>query len=226
MFTIEIAELTIKIDNKYEYLRRYCENYITESDKADFTVSAEAEDIIREQDSNYPVGYLESLAVYRKIAEKIAEYDGFLMHSAIVDVSGCGVAFLALSGVGKTTHMLNWQRYLGNRVTIINGDKPLVRIIEGKPYAYGTPWAGKEGFETNSRTELKKICFIERSEFNECIKLEKNDVLKRLVNQIYIDKGFKVFKLLDCFIKQCEFYLIRCNTEAASAEIACEAVGI
>ena len=101
-------------------------------------------------------GYLESLAIYRKIAEKVIEYNGFLLHGVVVEVNKCGIAFLARSGVGKSTHVMLWKELLKNKLTIINGDKPLVRIIDGKIFAYGTAWAGKEKLHKNTKTELRK----------------------------------------------------------------------
>lgn len=164
MFVICLAELNIAIENKYDYIKAMCRDYITDN-KANFCVFASDEEIQAEnKGTGVDKGYLESLAIYRKIAEKVLEYNGFLMHGAVVEVNKCGVAFLARSGVGKSTHTKLWKELLKNEMTIINGDKPLVRIMDGKIFTYGTPWAGKENIHTNTKTELRKICFIERAE--------------------------------------------------------------
>jgi hypothetical protein len=113
-------------------------------------------------------------------------------------------------------------------MTIINGDKPLVRIMDGKIFAYGTAWAGKENLHTNKKTELRKICFIERAAVNECICLEKNAVLKKLLPQIYRPESTELFlKTLEFVhevIENAEFYLIKCNTDMSAAKIAYERV--
>lgn len=110
------------------------------------------------------------------------------MHGVVADVSGTGVAFLAESGVGKTTHSNLWQQLLGDKMIIINGDKPLVRIINDKVFAYGTPWAGKEGIHRNTKTQLKKICFIERADKNECIPISRDGALDKLLKYVYKPK--------------------------------------
>ena len=157
MINIRLAEINFCIANKYSYIEDMCKDYITEND-ADVTISVTDEEIYAEGSSDeYDVGYLESLAVYRKIAEKIIEYDGILLHGVVADVDGTGVAFLAKSGVGKSTHTALWQEVLGDKMTVVNGDKPLIRIIDDKIYAYGTPWAGKEKNQKNTKTNLKKI---------------------------------------------------------------------
>ena len=230
MFVICLAQLNIAIENKYDYIKAMCRDYTTEN-KADFCVSVSDEEILAEdKGAGFDKGYLESLAIYRKIAEKVIEYNGFLLHGVVVEVKKCGVAFLARSGVGKSTHARLWKELLKNEMTFINGDKPLVRIIDEKIFAYGTAWAGKEHLHTNTKTELRKICFVERSEKNECLPMKKNVVFERLIKQIYIPKDKLLFYLtleyINTLIKKCDFYLIKCNTDILSAKTAYEGIGI
>lgn len=230
MFVVRLAELNIGIENKYEYVKAMCRDYITK-DKADFCVSASDDEIRAEgKETDFDNGYLESLAIYRKIAEKVIEYNGFLLHGVVVEVDKCGVAFLARSGVGKSTHVMLWKELLNGKLTIVNGDKPLVRIIDGKILAYGTAWAGKEKIHTNTKTELRKICFIERSEKNECIHMKKDMIFERLIKQVFLPKDKSLVYLtldyLGNLIEKCDFYLIKCNTDISSAKTAYEGIGI
>lgn len=230
MFVARLAELNIGIENKYDYLYRICADYITDH-TPDFTVSASDDEIMEEgKGTDFGKGYLESLAVYRKIAESILKHSGFLMHGVTIDVGGCGIGFLAKSGVGKSTHARLWSDLLKNEMTVINGDKPLVRLLDGKAFAYGTPWAGKEHLHTNTKTELKKICFLERSEKNRCTPMEKGMVFERLVNQIYIPADTELLCLtleyLNTLIETCDFYLIKCNTDISAAKTAYEGIGL
>ncbi len=48
----------------------------------------------------------------------------------------------------------------------IDGDNPIVRIIDGKAYVYGTPCCGKEGWSINTRAELGGIGFIIKDKVN------------------------------------------------------------
>lgn len=228
MFVIRMAELNIGIDNKYDYIENFCALYIINSDKTDFTVSASDFEIESERNApENPVGYLEALAIYRKIADKIIEYDGFLLHAAVLDFCGEGIAFLAKSGVGKSTHIKLWKSLFGDKALVVNGDKPIVRKIDGVFYAYGTPWAGKEGWQTNTKTELKKICFLKRAAENKTEKIEKAESLNLLLGQIYIkkEKSLYLSELLDLvgeLISSSEFYRVECNTNISAAKIACE----
>lgn len=225
MFNILLTDVVFGIDNKFNYIEQMCKDYICNRN-AQVIVSVSHEEICAEGQGDS--AYLESLAIYRKIAEEIINYDGFLMHGVLAEAKGQGVAFLAKSGVGKSTHASNWKKALAEKFTVINGDKPLVRIIDSKVYAYGTPWAGKEKLQKNARTELKKICFIERAEQNSCLELSKDKVLEKLLGQIYRPKsGVKIavlIDLLDKVIRSVEFYEIRCNMDISSANTAIDVV--
>ena len=224
MFVIRIAEFNIGIENKYSYIYNMCRDYMID-DAPEFIVEVTDTEILKESnDQKLDKGYLESLAIYRKIAEILIEYNTFLLHGAIIDVDGCGVGFLAKSGTGKTTHMLLWKELLGENLTIINGDKPLIKVGDKDVYAYGTPWCGKEKLNTNTKTYLKKICFIERDLENSCKLLDKKAAFERLIKQTYIprnrEKLVNIIELVFKLIDRAEFYVINCNTDISAAEIA------
>jgi len=225
---VKMADLNIRIENRHAYTAHLCRNYITDAGEADFTVSASEADILLEDAGRTMPDYAESLAIYRKIAENIIDYDGFLMHGVVIETMGRGIAFLARSGVGKSTHAALWQELLGEALTVINGDKPLIRFIGNTPYAYGTPWAGKEGLETNARTPLSAVCFLSRGEENIVTPMRKEDVLLSLLPQIYLPKdGSKMERLLDMlarFIEEISFYTVRCNKNPEAAAVCYEAL--
>ncbi len=226
MFVARFADLNIAIENKYNYVKDMCYQYIIE-DKPDFSVSVSDFEIVAEDnEKRFDLAYLESLAIYRKIAEKVIAYDGLLMHGVVIELYQCGIAFLAKSGVGKTTHAKLWRTLLGDRVSIINGDKPLIRVKNDKVFAYGTPWAGKEKIHSNRKTNLQKICFLERAEENQCVLLDNSKVFAKLMSQIYIPKDAGKFlttvDLVKMLIEKTEFYLIKCNTDLSAAKTAYE----
>lgn len=221
---IKLAELNIEINSKYMHIENMCREYkVPGSDFVpDFSVKVTDEEIRNENEniSGFSNGYLESLAVYRKIAENLLDYDGFLMHGVVLEYDGCGVAFIAKSGTGKSTHAKLWCDMLGSKCRIINGDKPLIRIKNGIPYAYGTPWSGKEGWHSNTCVPLKKLCFIERSLSNKCIPLNQSDVISYIINHIHVPdrkRMLEIVDLLDDLIQHTESYVIRCKPEPEAA---------
>ena len=97
-FTAKLAGLNVGISSMYDEIYDLCHDYLTDG-KPDFCISATAEDIRLERLKNFreaqieripfvdhPDSYLETLAVYRKIATQMLEHDTFLMHGAVVAV--------------------------------------------------------------------------------------------------------------------------------------------
>lgn len=228
MFNICLADVVVGIDNKYEYIRNMCRDYISSAPSI-FTVSATDAEIERENPDGfpYPSEYLETLAIYRKISEKLADFDAFLMHGVLMDVEGHGILLCAESGTGKSTHAALWQRLLGERLRIINGDKPLIRIMDGLPYGYGTPWCGKEEINENAKVQLRDICFIKRSLENSVREMEKSEVLARLIPAVHIPENgnaAKMLETLDTVAKSVRFFEISCNMDISAAETAYETI--
>ena len=92
--------------------------------------------------------------------------DGFVLHSSCIDYRGTGIAFSAPSGTGKSTHTGLWKKHYGDAVTIINDDSPAIRIINGKPYVFGTPWSGKTDINTDKTSPLKAIVMLSQEKEN------------------------------------------------------------
>lgn len=228
MAVYRIADLNIEIKNKYKYTDYICKDYACteENPVIDFSVSATEEDYEKDKafltESSEP--YLETLSIYRQIARKILEYNGFVMHASVVEMDGKAYAFAAHSGVGKSTHSRLWTEAFEGKARIINGDKPLLRFLDGKLYIYGTPWCGKECYNFNTKAPLKAICFIERAETNSIEKLDKNSAVKKIFDQLLMpetsSQANHLFDMIEILIENTEFYTLRCNMEKEAAIVA------
>ncbi len=205
-----------------------CAPYRTEGDP-DFSVATSLDDIEAEATSgqSFPSSYLETLAVYRKIAERMPLFDGFLMHGSCIAVDDSSYVFCAPSGTGKSTHTALWRRLLGERAEMVNDDKPLVRFSSGTAYVYGTPWDGKHHLSCNMSVPLKSVCFLERSETNSIRELSFSEALPFLIRHVYrpsdpvaLEKTLGLLKRLDI-----RFYNLRCNMEISAAKLSYSAMG-
>ena len=225
MFCIKIADIPIGIENRYPYIRRLCQGYETE-EKPAFTVAATEEEILKEQngDKRFSKGYCESLCIYRNICFALAKYDAFLMHSAAISMDGEAYVFAAPSGVGKTTHIRLWEEEFGNRVQVINGDKPIFRFIDGRLYVCGTPWRGKEGLGCRRMCPVRAICFLKQGPENRIRPLNTGEVSGRIFSQILIPKNQKELEhfwpLLERMVTSQKFYELECNRQPEAAQLA------
>ena len=239
-----LADFTVDIQNRYKNMERIGVDYAVDPCPVDLTVAIPFEEVEEEvaRCGCSVRGFSESSCILRVIAEWLPLQNGFLLHSACFDVDGVGVAFAAHSGTGKTTHMMLWQQLLGDRMTVVNGDKPIVRffdepdgssvgddahIVPQDPsvFAYGTPWNGKEHLGCNMRTPLKHLCFIERAEQNSCEPMtDTSEAIVRIFNQVYMPKNpastAKTVELIDRLMDSVQLWKIKCNMDPSAAEVA------
>lgn len=226
----KVGDFLIKYNGSNYVLEVKAAEYISDFERCDLEISLTDDAIKKEMsDNNPPIPYMraENNLIHQKIGEWLPLQNAFVMHGATFDVDGTGIAFAAHSGTGKTTHMLLWQKLLGDRLKIVNGDKPIVRFFNNEPntpYAYGTPWNGKERLGCNMRTPLKHICFIERAEQNSCERISKADAVNLVFNQVYMPKDLlaaeNTIGLIDRLISSCNLWKIKCNMDISAAETA------
>ena len=226
MITIKIAGIPIGIDNRYEYVRNLAAEYLTD-DEPSFTVSATDGELDEERarsEMEFGNGYLESIVAYRKIAEMLPRYDAFVFHGAVLNHGGLAYAFTARSGVGKTTHTRLWINEFGDNTHYLNGDKPVIRIIDGQPYASGTPWRGKEKYGVNEVASLQGIALLERGERNAAAPIDATIGMLRLMSQIYLPADKEALrltmKLADRVIRSVRLIELKCNMDPEAAHVA------
>lgn len=234
-FKISLAGICIGVKVNYSTTEDFCKDYKTEEDPV-FDVEVSLEDIEKERQISYtqsekdkgkrieyPDEYLERLALYRKIVVKIIDYDVFLFHSSIIAIDGFAYAFSAKSGTGKTTHTRFYLEKIAG-AHVLNGDKPLLRIIDDKVYACGTPWQGKENYGTNEILPLKAICLLERGIENEIEEIKFSIGFNDIVQQTYHNaEGDFLVKSIQLILKlqnKIKVYRLKCNLDPNSAIIS------
>lgn len=225
-----IADLNIDIQYSHKYLDFLCKDYLApdQNVKVDFAVAPIKEDVEKDRqvldEAHYPTPYLESLSVYRQIARKILDYNGIIFHASVIEMDGKAYAFTAPSGTGKSTHCRLWLKAFPNKARIINGDKPLIRYIDGLLYAYGTPWCGKENYNINTKAPLEAICFLQRGEKNVITEIDKNAALKRIFTQLLLpetpSQSESFFTMLSLICDKVKFYSLECNMDIEAAHVA------
>lgn len=230
MLIVGIAGLVIGIECRFPYLEKRCVAYETEGAPL-FTVAVTDEMIEEEKARALAVpagaddGYFESLCAAREIAHRLPDYGAFLFHAAVIDYKGEAVAFTAPSGTGKSTHIKNWKRAFGGDVGIVNGDKPILRFgDDGTLFAYGSPWAGKEGWNRNVGRPLRAVVFLERGSENTITPLSPADAALPVMNQILLESEPETVEatlaLADKMLSTVKLYRLACTPEVGSAIVA------
>lgn len=223
-FTVKLADMHIQIESKYPELETVCKDYIVEGVTPDVCVSWNEDEIQAEKQhettSNSSPAYLETLTALRKISELLPNYKRLLIHGAAITLDDTAYLFTAPSGTGKSTHIRLWRKHFGDRVDIVNGDKPFVSLDcdesgNVQPRIYGTPWAGKERWQKNRNARLGAICFLCRGKENRIRKLAPSECLTMLFNQVYLPKDANAAQLtlalIDQLIQNVPLYFLECD---------------
>ncbi len=235
-FTIRLAGVNIGIQPIHDYILEYCRDYLTE-EAPDITVAVTQGDLDGERAKSeaedklegIPVrqfsdAYLETLAVYRKIAAALLDRGILLYHGSCVAVDGAAYLFTAKSGTGKSTHVSLWRQQFGDRAVMVNDDKPLLAVTDSGVTAYGTPWDGKHRLSTNMACPLKAICILERSETNQIQPISAKEGYALLLQQVYRPRDplalAKTLQLLDRLLSRVSLYRLGCNMDPSAAEVS------
>ena len=99
-----------------------------------------------------------------------SKLDTLLVHASTVEYEGKGYLFLGKSGTGKSTHSRLWLDHIKG-AELLNDDNPVVRIIDGKVYVFGSPWSGKTGCYRNRKVPVGGIVRLHQAPFNRIIPL-------------------------------------------------------
>ena len=236
----KIADRIIEIRSLHLMIHEQCKEYRAVG-VPDFSIEITLSDIVFEREKStqadkaeeraiqfYSDGYLETLAAYRKIAERMPEYDTVLFHGSAIAVDGQAYLFTARSGTGKSTHARLWRELLGDRAIMVNDDKPLIRISDTGTIIYGTPWDGKHHLSNNIAVPLKAICILERAKENAIRLVTREEALPMLIQQTYRPAYpltlEKTLMLIDRLGRDVKLYRLGCNMDIGAAKLSYDAM--
>ena len=233
-----IADKVVEVNSLYEEIHEYCSDYLTD-ENADYSVAITQADIDYEREKSaredeiegiptrqFSDSYLEELAVYRKIAKKMIDFNTILFHGSVIAVDGIGYLFTAKSGTGKSTHTRLWREYFGERAVMVNDDKPLLHISDSGVIVYGTPYNGKHRLGSNISVPLKAICILTRAADNRIEPITREQAYTMLLQQVYRPadtlKMIQTLSLVDRLADSVKLYRLGCNMDISAAKIAYE----
>lgn len=153
-------------------------------------------------------------------------YNGLMLHASAAALGGRAYLFSGPCGRGKSTHTHLWQQTFGEAVQVFNDDKPALRRLDGRWYAYGTPWCGKDGINLNQKWPLGGICFLEKSQENRIRRLPAAEALPLILAQTTYRLPPQYMELLlaslDSLLREIPVFLLENRPEEAAARLSFE----
>lgn len=236
VFWIRVADITIQISAIFSYAKKYCRDYLienTDKEAADITIKTKESDITEIKKYPEVTGssdeFLETLCIHELLTVQMVKKGRFLMHGAVISYNGDGFMFTAPSGTGKSTHIRLWKRYLGEKVKIVNGDKPYLSVeSSGSIRVWGSPWAGKERWQQNCNVILRGICVIVQGTKNIIRQLSPDEALEALFGQIYHKNDAETeactLEFLDKLLRGVPVYQMECDMSENAVKCSFEAM--
>ena len=245
VFVIGVAGYKVRITSIYDLIYEKCRDYLTENSSPndiDIDIVVNKDDIMNEyailrklelKGKPDDVVYCterrtEISAVHRKLTNALLDRNVILMHGALVSTRGKGYLITAPSGTGKSTRAKLWEDVIPDS-TIVNGDKPLIKVCDAGIVAYGTPWSGKERWGQNVGVELNAVLLLERSEGRNAVKeIKTAEALPTLLIQTYLPDSLeerrKVIALLGQMSKTVRYYRFRSAPTPEAIQLAYDIV--
>lgn len=221
MIHVKLVENHFTLYNHYDYTEKLYKDYLSDIPGTEIHITEQ--ELLRENkdNGNWPEEYLESLAFYRKICEYLLDKNILLFHCSAIAMDGKAYLFTAPSGTGKSTHVRLWKERFGDRVTVINDDKPLLSVGEKEIRVFGTPYGGKHGLQTNTSAPVAAVIILHQSEENKVFPMSEREAYPLLLNQTYRkNDSAGLIKTMDLVNKVAELpvYSLGCNisTEAVT----------
>lgn len=219
------ASIPVSVEYMYGYSEQLFKQYETDLLPKIFISVCEAD--LKFEDSMYDGvfdnGYLESLAILRKLSTAFSHMGILLFHSSAILFDGRAYLYTASSGTGKSTHTALCRKVFGDRVKMINDDKPFLRFENGIWRVYGSPWNGKHGLGNNISAPLGGVAILKRGTKN-CMKRITSDIaLPTLFAQSYRpQKASDMQCVLDLVVNLSRnpIYELRCDMSDEAAELS------
>lgn len=239
-FTIQIAGLTTRVQPLFASTQEYCRSYLSDQEP-EFEVQVTENDLVYEQRMaeieaveeglrirKFTEPFLERATIQRKIAQELLCRDTLLLHGSCVGVDGAAYLFAAPCRTGKSTHTRFWRETFGFRAVMVNDDKTFLQLTDSGVLAYGSPWSGKHGLDTNVCLPLKGICFLQRGTENCIYPVEPKAVLDELAHQCFIpetpDGQDKAMALVRTLAQRVNLWQMECTRDPIAAQVAYNAM--
>lgn len=249
-FWVRLAGYPIWLKAKYSYLYELFRDYRIEPSEMvvaeyvrwmerggyaeDGPICVSSEEILAEQQmdeehpTGYPEPYLESLAIYRKICGYLLHEQVLLFHCSSLRIDDKAYLFTGPSGTGKSTHVRLWKEVFGERMVIINDDKPLLHFTDDKIWVYGTPYSGKDGLDTNISAQAAGIVILHQAEKNEIKRISARDAFPVLWSQSYrnVKSADAMIHTMDLVQQMAKLpvFSLGCTISGEAVELAYEAL--
>lgn len=148
------------------------------------------------------------------LERRLISRDALILHSSYIRHEGQAILFSAPSGTGKSTQAGLWEQYRGAKQ--LNGDRSLLRKLDGVWHACGWPVCGSSEICHNVDTPIRAIVMLSQAEENTIRRLPAMQAFSQLYTQITINRWDRDFQthamdLIETLIREIPVYHLACT---------------
>ena len=158
-----------------------------------------------------------------------APFETVAIHTSTIVCKGQAILFLGESGTGKSTHTRLWREHIEGSA-LLNDDSPIIRIIGGTPWVYGSPWSGKTPCYKNESYPLAACVRLSQAPYNRIKKLSVAQGYSALhpscpPDFAYSDELYdSVSGVLSILLSTVPVYHLACLPNVAAARLSYETI--
>ena len=151
------------------------------------------------------------------------------IHTSVIEYKGRTVLFLGESGTGKSTHTRLWRENIEGAV-LLNDDSPMLRIIDGKPWMFGSPWRGKTPCYKQESYPLAACVRLSQAPYNKIQRLSIPQAYAALHPSCPPDFAYDdalydyISETIGEVLAQVPLYHLACLPDADAARLSCQTV--
>ncbi len=159
---------------------------------------------------------------------RTSPYDTLMTHASVIRYKDQGYMFLGRSGTGKSTHSRLWLDNIEG-TSLLNDDNPIIRVVDGQAYIYGSPWSGKTPCYKNESVPLKAIVRLSQAPFNKITRLSPLQAYAALLPSCSCMRWDKtstdsLHASVEKVVSKVGIYHLECLPDADAAFTCCEKV--
>ena len=151
------------------------------------------------------------------------------IHTSVIQYQGKTVLFLGESGTGKSTHTRLWRENIEG-ASLLNDDSPILRVIDGQVWMFGSPWSGKTPCYKTESYPLAACVRLSQAPHNRIRRLNIPQGYAAIHPSCPPDFAYDdtlydyISETLSQVLGQVPVYHLECLPDAAAAHLSCQTV--
>ncbi len=177
-----------------------------------------------------PDPYEEQMALSLRASESLLAFDRVIFHGVAFRWRERAWILTAFSGTGKTTQYMQWKRLYGDKVQIINGDKPVLEFRDRDILVHPSPWRGKERMGQPISAPLGGVILLEQGPENRITRLSPRQAAGRIFCQLQLTRDTaepvrRAAALAERLLRSVPLWQLTNRGDLASAQLTHDTIG-